>query len=284
MDTQRAAGLRTVRYFALLAGLQASFVWGADDAAPIIAANEAIQAQIRDVVAAMRGKDEEATFRAWAALLKTAHRDQPEMVRQLLHYDWASPDETAATMLPATILHGNISRMAMLEAILPLMGSNDSKTKSALSLLTGIIEDYSAKDFSYYESYLRAQVEPEPQLVEHMYNVSPSNALMVFMRLEFVMETDKQKPILWADHVISDAVWKEFHKFTDAAAAARLDALKELTQLAARKEWWARLYVARILKQHEYLRSPELLAKLEKDEHALVRKLIAERVEKRSPR
>jgi hypothetical protein len=77
--------------------------------------------------------------------------------------------------------------------------------------------------------------------------------------------------ILFAEHTISNAIWlKENdlypHRFQGTIPEARVQ-----VQALAKKEWWARLYVVYIMRQHPELRLDEVLQKLKDDSNDLVR-------------
>ena len=64
------------------------------------------------------------------------------------------------------------------------------------------------------------------------------------------------RAFFWGRHVVEDALWKEDKGFDKAAADARPAAIEQLDLLSKRKEWWARLYVAEIIRQHKELARP----------------------------
>jgi hypothetical protein len=49
------------------------------------------------------------------------------------------------------------------------------------------------------------------------------------------------------------------------------EAAFQLEKLSKSDEWWVRMYVAAIIRQHPAFRCPEIVARLEKDSHPLVR-------------
>lgn len=73
-----------------------------------------------------------------------------------------------------------------------------------------------------------------------------------------------------AEIIISNAI--RLKDFDDQFQLARPDAERQLEKLANHSEWWARLYVAAIMRRHWELRDPDVLDKLKNDSHELVRK------------
>jgi hypothetical protein len=77
--------------------------------------------------------------------------------------------------------------------------------------------------------------------------------------------------ILLAEHTVSNAIWlKENDEFPHRFKAAIPEASTQLDALA-KKEWWARLYVVYIMRQHPELRLEGVLQKLKDDSNELVR-------------
>jgi hypothetical protein len=84
---------------------------------------------------------------------------------------------------------------------------------------------------------------------------------------------EQRKPFLWAGHVVDDMLWKRQNGFIPPKEIPA-EVPPQLDLMAARPEWWARLYVAAIMAQHKELATPELITKLRRDENELVRKFI----------
>jgi hypothetical protein len=73
-----------------------------------------------------------------------------------------------------------------------------------------------------------------------------------------------------AEHIVSNAIWLKENEFAERFQAALPEAKEELANLAKHEEWWARLYVAYVMRQHPELRQPEIIRQLSQDSHALV--------------
>jgi hypothetical protein len=74
-----------------------------------------------------------------------------------------------------------------------------------------------------------------------------------------------------AERTVSNAIWLKKNGFADRFQQALPEANEELAKLARRREWWARLYVAYIMRQNPDLRQGDLWELLEKDNEELVR-------------
>lgn len=86
-----------------------------------------------------------------------------------------------------------------------------------------------------------------------------------------------------AEHIVSNAIWLKENDFSERFAAALPEAKEELAKLARHKEWWARLYVAYIMRQHPELRQPDVLQQLRKDSHPLVREVAQQQGSRSNP-
>ena len=83
---------------------------------------------------------------------------------------------------------------------------------------------------------------------------------------------ETSEDVIWAEHVVSDYLWKKEHRFLKGQQP-EAEALKQLDSLSNRPEWWVRYYVAEILQQHRHskLYNSEIMERLQKDDHPLVR-------------
>jgi len=73
-----------------------------------------------------------------------------------------------------------------------------------------------------------------------------------------------------AEHIVSNAIWLLKNKFNDRFIQAAPDATEQLIKLAQRQEWWARLYVAYIMRQYPELRVADVMHRLSNDTDVLV--------------
>ncbi|MCI0331880.1 MAG: hypothetical protein L0228_01480 [Planctomycetes bacterium] len=82
----------------------------------------------------------------------------------------------------------------------------------------------------------------------------------------------EKREIRLAEHIVSNAIWLKENEFAERFQAALPEANAELAKLAKHKEWWARLYVAWVMRQHRELRAPAIVQQLSADSDALVSK------------
>jgi hypothetical protein len=85
--------------------------------------------------------------------------------------------------------------------------------------------------------------------------------------------TKKQRgEFFLAEHIVSNAIWLNENGFADRFQQALPEAKEQLKKLAEHDQWWARLYVAEIMRRQREFRDPGLLAKLREDDNELVKK------------
>lgn len=82
----------------------------------------------------------------------------------------------------------------------------------------------------------------------------------------------ERREIELSEHIVSNAIWLQQNDFAERFQAALPEANAELAKLAKHKQWWVRLYVAEIMRQHPQIRQPELVRQLSADSNELVSK------------
>lgn len=160
--------------------------------------------------------------------------------------------------------------------ILPYIGSNDTKLVSIIKSTLAEVDHTQVLgiyDFGYYQSALgslhRKNITPPSVLIQHMFERSPGLAVLCCARVYANNDIETLKEILWAEHVVSDVLWKQQHGFIKANETEPA-AMEQLDKLSQHKAWWARLYVAEILRQHPEFKTVDIVKRLESDENELV--------------
>lgn len=203
--------------------------------------------------------------------------DSAELIPRLVRFS-AHADNTRDGMAAGVIIDRlGLSRSQVIAGLAPYLGSRDDKFDNSIR---GILRSYEGReggrppDFSIYrelvEDAFRAGKHPPTALVLYLYESDPGAALLMMMRASGVHDPDAIKSILWSEHVVADALWRQQYGFlkpdqSDPAAA------RELSRLARRPEWWSRLYVVEILHQHQAFRRDSLVAALKRDPDERVR-------------
>ena len=91
--------------------------------------------------------------------------------------------------------------------------------------------------------------------------------------LEQVEIPKPRKPdrvVLLAAHTVENAIWFHENKFDEQFQQAFPQAQQQLAKLAEHDQWWARLYVAKIMRRHREIRELNVLVKLSSDSNELV--------------
>lgn len=262
----------------------------------MITPDKPIQEQIeRTVEAFYNAPETSGRDRAMSELVKlkeVARRDQAKLIQQLLLYE--SKVVGDKSMMPLVILqHLRYSEFSMVEALAPYVNTEDPNLQDlvrdrldAIDRLKGRKSDrLNGPNYRVYEKYVRVRIQQEKPvplpLVGYMYRKAPGMALLAFVeahqwRLDALPSThkwpkEKGEPLVWAEHVVSEAIWREEHRLHEKFEEARPDATAELEKLSKHDTWWVRLYVAEILRQHQAFHTPEMVERLTKDPHELVR-------------
>ena len=80
---------------------------------------------------------------------------------------------------------------------------------------------------------------------------------------------NERREILLAEHIVSNAIWLKENGLSERFQAALPEAKVELVKLA-KNEWWARLYVAEIMRRYPDLQDRAVMEQLREDSDALV--------------
>ncbi len=221
----------------------------------------------------------EEYYLALAKLRMTAENDEIHYARQVIDFELAAVaarNEKAYTMAFLALDTASLSKGQILEATLPLLENQDHVTQRVVRRLLNNIEGAPREgcpDYSHYRSHvegrLRTKQEPDFNLVSLIFQRSPGHALQTFTMVDY--QDERRKPLLWARHVVDDALWKRqfgFEPAKDPDAAVT----EQLETMAAREEYWARLYAAEIIRQHPEFGTDELVERLKNDPHPLVQK------------
>jgi hypothetical protein len=213
-----------------------------------------IQRAIQRYLTPPRGTEltsEERTKMWLAQFRKIAQTDYDQLIPQLLYYSMYGRDasgnrdvrEAMALAIVADQLAIEKPRFA--RALLPYFKSDDPELQRALR---GVGLDYAS---------FRLLVEGKPlqpgeeaaQFVRDTYDSDPGDGVLVLAR-------------------------RHKHGFLQTSRVLPR-AAAEVQKLATYEDWWVRLYVAKILRQHPAFRTPELVARLAADKNVLVREAMA---------
>lgn len=202
------------------------------------------------------------------------------LIPQLLYHAQRA-DGMRERMLPGFIIEElGIADRQLVFALIPFLGTGDADVEETVRDWLRGTEDRSPlrpSDYSHYQAFLEAEVrhgnDPPRGLVGHMYESEPGLGLLTLMRSYIRYNPAETKPILWAEHLVADVLWKWKHGFLDRGKVEP-EALEALEELAQHSRWWARLYVAEIMREHPKFRTDDLIAGLVVDEDASVRAVV----------
>ena len=216
----------------------------------------------------------------WEQLRNLGSDQHSKLTAQLVWFAAHNKDANARIVVGKALKMLDVPRSEFVEVVVPFLDSSDEAVRGVARELLIEHEDHSPTrppDFSAYrallESQIRAAGEPQASLVRHMYESDPGLALLTLMRSFQLRKPAEIKPILWAEHIVADLLWKRRYGFVKATYIDQA-AVEQLEKLSRDSRWWVRLYVARIVRLHPELGALELVNRLMADQHALVRELI----------
>ncbi len=220
-----------------------------------------------------------ASEAAFERLMSINGGDSRRLVAQLV---WRlakeRQDEGVSALAGRVFKQWDNARIGIVGALLPLLDDVDAEIRRAAGSLLRGLEDRSAlrpPDYSSYHSFLeadfRAGREPQASLIMHMFESDPGVALLTLMRASQMRNPVEMKPILWAEHVVADLMWRRQFGFVEAKAVDPA-VVRELDKLSQHTAWWARLYVAEIIRKNPELGTKSIRDRLVADSHELVRK------------
>ena len=217
-------------------------------------------------------------FAAMESLRPLVEEDPQTLIRQLLYFQHAHAGESDVDlekrMLAQSIIHQlSIPPTEIAKAVIPYAFTENRHLQGEVQRLLTRVEGvprHRTPDFSYYQSLLTAnRKDPSQDLVRYMYERSPGQAVLT-LEAVYRQPNGPDKLVLWAEHVVSDVIWKQQHSFLEEDQVEP-QAVEQLEKLSSHEAWWARLYVAEILRQHPEFRTATIVKRLNEDDHPLVR-------------
>ena len=253
---------------------------------PVIQSDPAIQTAIRNVA---QPQDETELRAALESLRRLGGPNHQSLIPQLLHYAARSDNTRDAMVFGIVVRELRISDRALAEALVPLLDAPDELIGRQVRNILGGIEDRSADrppDFSIYRRIIADDVlrdaDPSAPLIQYMYEADAGRALQTLVRAFGLRDPEHIKPILFAEHTVADALWKQQFGFIEPGRAEPA-ALAELDKLSRHDLWWVRLYVPNIARRHPESSNAPINDRLQRDPNALVRLAVPESLQADRP-
>lgn len=243
-----------------------------------------IQALIRDLLRAARSNSEEDFLQHLQVLREESGKESSRLVSQLIYYsieaEGRSEDMLEVMFAGVIIEQLEIRDSQLAWAAIPYLGTEDPRIEKVVRNWLGGTEGRSAgraPDYSHYRAFIEFKVRngeaPPRGLVHYMYESDPGMAVLSVMRASMLRNRSEVKPILWAQHLVDDVLWKWQHGFLERGKVEP-EAVEALRELAEHPRWWARLYVAEIMGQHPGFRTDDLIEALLVDPDESVRSVV----------
>jgi len=277
-------------------------------APPTVEPDPEVQAALDNLASTLGPWSDRSAWCEWFLKAESLTKEQHEgIVGQFLYFYSYSSNPYKDRLSMYQVLHfAALDRHLIVAALVPYLESPDSKiAEQALRYLhvfdqctcaacragigPGVAGIRPGVDVVVYlDFFQRALAEgkdPPRVLTRYLYERDPGGVVLMLTGLreyfgrtrEELLSADERKAIFWAEHVISDTIWKHEYGFLDKDKVEP-EAARELERLARHKEWWVRLYAAEIMRQHAAFRREVLVRRLAKDRHPLVRE-VAEKIQ-----
>lgn len=207
--------------------------------------------------------------------------DRKVVVGQVLQFGARNPkDEKAASVVGRIVRRLSESKDALVAAVVPHLDNTDPGMQKAAQQVLAELEGRTPSrpaDLSIYyaliESAIRAGNRPQDSLVMYMYEADPGQALLLMMRAHQLRQPEELRPILWAEHTVSDLLWQRRFGFIERNATTPA-AKAEIEKMSTSRHWWARMYAAEMIGQYPELGDEGLTKRLTEDADPLVRKAL----------
>jgi hypothetical protein len=206
-------------------------------------------------------------------LRKLSRAGHQKLIPQLVYYSAYGSGRSGQHDLEDAMVAGYlldrfaIDHYTLARALLPYFKSDNPKLRKVL--------DNIGLDSAGLRALARGEAPLDQAATAHfvreLYHEHPGDALLLMAHSALLPDDPvKVKSLLWAEHVLGDAIWEHNNGFLDTTKVEP-ETAAELGKLCKYDEWWVRLYVAEILRQHPAFRTPELIARLAVDKNPLVR-------------
>lgn len=234
----------------------------------------AIQKAIDDFVKKTTTEEDFETY--LAPLRKSSRKHMQKFVQNLVYYG-SRGRSLREGMAPAVIQqYLQISDAQIVGALLPYIGTKDDRFRKELeTAITELDPGFRGSPARFKYINLRQyslKGGPPPNLVKFIYKKRPALSLhlMVAHYLPY-SSLKRKKPIYWAEYSVRHAMALKQLQFDEKYPKAEREAIAALEKASKHKEWWVRLYVAEILSKHSQFRTKEMVERLKRDKHELVR-------------
>lgn len=248
---------------------------GGSKASTGISPNAKIQAIIQRVIDHKGEHDWESRYAMRQLKAMTSKMPQivvPQIVHRIVQ---VNKEKEGHNVLGIMYLLGIEDARNVRTGLIPLLESKDEDVLRETSrwlfqVDQGSYINIDSNIMSYRETLLRQKDSPPSGLVNYVFDVARSKALLLFG--DVYSEEPKfgvfPRPLMWSDHVVQTVKWRLLNRFLQEGDLEK--AQKELDALSRHAGWYARRYVVEVMRDIPKLGTPEILDRLKKDPNPLV--------------
>jgi len=228
--------------------------------------NPAIQHQIEKMVSVVidvennKATDDNAK-KAFELFKNSTGLNDKDLLLQLLFFKEHLNNDDSDRGRAVRVLIGSVYPAIPLEDLTKFVASALDNTEEPVQmrdltrLLDGVVFKKNPEpDFSVLAIVIKGQKDaPSPSLIHYMFHLEPEKAAITLAQ-----------------------VYSDDKAVVELQNVLRTDAVDVINILSISSNWWQRLYVAETIRKNPQLRNPEILNRLQQDEHPLIRKVLAE--------
>lgn len=240
-----------------------------------IAPDAKIQTLIRRVID-KKGEDDKGGREAMSHLKEMTRKTPQTIVPQLIHRIVHTTDEKEGWRVLGIMYWLGLDYSGNVRTtLIPLLESKEEPirretTRWLFQIDQGSYIDIDSNIMFYRKPLLLRKEAPPSGLVNYVFDVAPSKALLLFG--DIYSEEPKfgvfPRPLMWSDHVIKTVKWRLRNRFLQDGDLEKAQSVMD--DLSKHDGWYARRYVVEVMRNIPKLGTPEILDRLKKDPNPLV--------------
>jgi len=165
-------------------------------------------------------------------------------------------------------------------SVIPVLANPSTDVRTMTREVQNLIESQQGLDkYAAYKSHIglcRMNGKEMPDaLINSMILRNPKDGIQTMTEVMTpYIPRHEERSLKWAAHLTSLYLWRKQNEFIKGDSE-QLDSQKQLAQISNSEFWWARLYIAEILRRNPELRTPELVKALQADTNDYVKAAVA---------
>jgi len=235
-----------------------------------------IQNRLRELFRLASKESEEQAFRIQTREFERFEKESyAHLIPQLLYwkvYVSIVGGDVMEAMFPGVVIDMlEIQDTQIARALAPYLDTGNARVDHAVRGMLGGFETFALA----IQTRLGRGEELPRETIKYLYSLDPGRTVIMIQDTIGRTDPNEWRPVLWAEHQVSDILWQWRYGFLPKNQVTP-EAKEALRRLADHPRWWARLYVAEVMRQYPPFRSDDLIDLLRDDEDETVRATIRE--------